>query len=114
MISSQTFLTSSVLLSMPSLVSWICSAKASTVNFLRHVDGEIVDLAHMAAGRLDVHMESLDIRPFILVVASEVESLVNEKSLNLSLVMGGALPRIRTDPTHLRQNLVNLLGNAIK
>jgi signal transduction histidine kinase len=53
-------------------------------------------------------------RPFVLDVASEIESLVSEKSLSLSLVMGAALPRIRTDPTHLRQILVNLLGNAVK
>src|SRR6476469_5252997 len=86
----------------------------ASANHLRHLVDQILDLAKMAAGRLDVHAETLDVRPFILDVASEMESLVNEKNLNLSLVMGGSLPRIRTDPTHLRQILVNLLGNAVK
>jgi len=86
----------------------------ASANHLRHLVDQILDLAKMAAGRLDVHTEVLDIRPFILDVASEVESLVNEKNLSLSLTMGGTLPKIRTDPTHLRQILVNLIGNAIK
>jgi signal transduction histidine kinase len=86
----------------------------ASANHLRHLVDQILDLAKMAAGRLDVHTESLDVRPFILDVASEVESLLNEKSLSLSLAMGSSLPRIRTDPTHLRQILVNLIGNAIK
>src|SRR6476619_1126087 len=86
----------------------------ASANHLRHLVDQILDLAKMAAGRLDVHAETLDVRPFILDVASEMESLVNEKSLNLSLAMGAALPRIRTDPTHLRQILVNLIGNAVK
>ena len=86
----------------------------ASANHLRHLVDQILDLAKMAAGRLDVHSEPLDIRPFILDVASEVESLVNEKSLSLSLAMGSSLPRIKSDPTHLRQILVNLLGNAIK
>jgi signal transduction histidine kinase len=86
----------------------------ASANHLRHLVDQILDLAKMAAGRLDVHAESLDVRPFILDVASEVESLVNEKNLSLSLVMGGSIPRIRSDPTHLRQILVNLIGNAIK
>ena len=86
----------------------------ASANHLRHLVDQILDLARMAAGRLDVHTESLDVRSFILDVASEVESLVNEKNLSLSLVMGSALPKIRTDPTHLRQILVNLIGNAIK
>lgn len=86
----------------------------ASANHLRHLVDQILDLAKMAAGRLDVHPESFDLRPFILDVASEVESLVNEKDLSLSLVMRGALPRIRSDPTHLRQILVNLIGNAVK
>jgi signal transduction histidine kinase len=86
----------------------------ASANHLRHLVDQILDLAKMAAGRLDVHSEDLDVRPFILDVASEVESLLNEKNLSLSLAMGSSLPRIRSDPTHLRQILVNLLGNAIK
>jgi signal transduction histidine kinase len=86
----------------------------ASANHLRHLVDQILDLAKMAAGRLDVHSEDLDVRPFILDVASEVESLINEKSLSLSLAMGSSLPRIRSDPTHLRQILVNLIGNAIK
>ena len=86
----------------------------ASANHLRHLVDQILDLAKIAAGRLDVHAEVLDIRPFILDVASEVESLLNEKNLTLSLTMGAALPKIRTDPTHLRQILVNLIGNAVK
>jgi signal transduction histidine kinase len=86
----------------------------ASANHLRHLVDQILDLAKIAAGHLDVHTEVLDIRPFILDVASEVESLVNEKDLGLSLAMGSGLPRIRTDPTHLRQILVNLIGNAVK
>src|SRR5881227_2559112 len=72
----------------------------ASANHLRHLVDQILDLAKIAAGRLDV--------------ASEVESLLNEKNLTLSLTMGAALPKIRTDPTHLRQILVNLIGNAVK
>ena len=86
----------------------------ASANHLRHLVDQVLDLAKMAAGRLEIHTESIDLRPFVLDVASEVESLVSEKGLSLSLVMGAALPRIRTDPTHLRQILMNLLGNAVK
>jgi signal transduction histidine kinase len=86
----------------------------ASANHLRHLVDQVLDLAKMAAGRLEIHTETIDLRPFVLDVASEIESLVSEKGLSLSLVMGAALPRICTDPTHLRQILVNLLGNAVK
>lgn len=86
----------------------------ASANHLRHLVDQVLDLAKMAAGRLEIHTETIDLRPFVLDVASEIESLVSEKGLSLSLVMGAALPKIRTDPTHLRQILMNLLGNAVK
>ena len=86
----------------------------ASANHLRHLVDQILDLAKMAAGRLEVHTEILDLRPFVLDVVSEVESLLSEKGLSLSVSVGATLPRVRTDPTHLRQILVNLLGNAVK
>jgi signal transduction histidine kinase len=86
----------------------------ASASHLRHLVDQILDLAKMAAGRLEVHSEPIDLRPFILDVASEVEPLVNEKNLYLSLALGSALPRVRTDATHLRQIVLNLLSNAVK
>lgn len=86
----------------------------ASASHLRHLVDQILDLAKITAGRLEVHTEPIDLRPFILDVAADVEPLIGEKGLALSLAVGPGLPRLRTDPTHLRQILVNLLGNAIK
>jgi signal transduction histidine kinase len=87
---------------------------ASSANHLRHLVDQVLDIAKMAAGRLEVHTELVDLRPFVLNVASEIEALVGERQLNLSLAVSRTLPKVRTDPTHLRQILLNLLGNAVK
>ena len=86
----------------------------ASANHLRHLVDQVLDLAKMAAGRLEVHTEPVELRPFVFDVASEVEPLMTEKGLSFSLAIGATLPRVRTDPTHLRQILINLLGNAVK
>ncbi|MBI1808376.1 MAG: HAMP domain-containing histidine kinase [Gemmatimonadetes bacterium] len=86
----------------------------SSANHLRQLVEQVLDLAKMAAGRLEVHRELIKLRPFVIDVAAEVEPLVNEKGLAFSIAVPATLPRIATDATHLRQILVNLLGNAIK
>ena len=86
----------------------------SSANHLRLLVEQVLDLAKMAAGRLEVHTELIKLRPFVIDVASEVEPLINEKGLAFSIAVPASLPRIATDPAHLRQILVNLLGNAIK
>jgi signal transduction histidine kinase len=87
---------------------------AASATHLRHLVDQVLDIAKIAAGRLEVHPETIVLRSFVLNVASELESLINERGLNLSIAVGVTLPRVRTDPTHLRQILVNLIGNAVK
>ncbi len=86
----------------------------ASATHLRHLVDQILDLGRIAAGRLEMHVEPVDLRPFLLDVASEMEPLVNEKALRLTLRLGTTVPRIRTDPVHLRQIMLNLLGNSVR
>lgn len=87
---------------------------ASSANHLRQLVDQILDLAKMAAGRLDVQWELVELQSFVLDLTSEIEALLAERGLALSLSLSTSLPRVRTDPMHLRQIMLNLLGNALK
>ncbi len=86
----------------------------ASANHLRHLVDQILDLAKMAAGRLEIHREPVDVRLVLLDIVSEVEALAGEKGIVVSIVPEASRMRVRTDPLHLRQILMNLLGNAIK
>lgn len=87
---------------------------AASASHLRQLVDQILDIARIAAGRLEVSREVISLRPYVLNIASELESLFSERALRLSISVPATLPRVRTDPTHLRHILVNLLGNAVK
>lgn len=86
----------------------------SSATHLRHLVDQVLDLAKMAAGRMELHPEPLDVQSFLQDVLTEMESLAAERGLTTDLDPADQLPRISTDPVHLRQILVNLIGNAIK
>lgn len=76
---------------------------------------DILDLSRIESGKLAV--EQLPCSPAQLI--SEVFSLMRVraegKKIGLEAVYEGPIPEtIQTDPTRLRQILINLLGNAIK
>ncbi|MEO8879546.1 MAG: ATP-binding protein [Gemmatimonadaceae bacterium] len=87
---------------------------ASSASHLRQLVDQILDLAKMAAGRLDVQWDVFELKAFIVDLSSEIEALLTERGLTLSISVSTSLPRVRTDPMHLRQIVLNLLGNAIK
>jgi len=76
---------------------------------------DILDLSKIEAGKFAV--ERLTCSPCQIV--AEVESLIrvrsDAKGLRLDVEYEGAIPEtIQTDPTRLRQILINVLGNAVK
>ena len=87
---------------------------AGSATHLRQLVDRLLDIAKIAAGRLEVTPETIVLRPFVLDVASEMESLVAERGLALSIAIGPSLPKVQSDRTHLRQILINLIGNAVK
>lgn len=87
---------------------------ATSTAHLRTLVDQLLDIAKIAAGRVDIHAEDVSLKPFVLDVAAEMESLVNERGLTLTISIGPSVARVRTDATHLRQILINLIGNAVK
>jgi len=82
---------------------------------LLSVINDILDVSKIEAGRMTV--EPTVCSPFEVV--SEVRALMDlrarEKSLELRVEHVGPIPElVRTDPTRLRQILLNLVNNAIK
>jgi signal transduction histidine kinase/ActR/RegA family two-component response regulator len=83
--------------------------------YLINLINDILDLSKIEAGKIDV--EKIQCSPY--QVLSEVVSLVSvrakAKNLSLEIEYDGPIPEsIQSDPTRLRQILINLTGNAIK
>ncbi|MBI1310741.1 response regulator [bacterium] len=76
---------------------------------------EILDLSKIEAGRLDVELVPVSVREMVNDVIAALRIRAKEKHLDLRVDYATAIPdRIRTDPTRIRQILMNLLGNALK
>jgi PAS domain S-box-containing protein len=76
---------------------------------------DVLDLSKIEAGRLDIADEACDLHQLLRSVLDIVRPRAEEQRLEFTFELGADVPvGIRTDPTKLRQALVNLLGNAVK
>ncbi len=83
--------------------------------FLLELINDILDLSKVEAGKMEV--ESIEASPGHVVaeVASLMGVRADEYRVDLKFECVGPIPEsIHTDPTRLRQVLINLVGNAIK
>lgn len=74
---------------------------------------EVLDLSRVEAGRVQLRHEVVLVSDLMGELAAAVLPLVEQRGNTLSVEVAGDL-EIHTDPTRLRQVLLNLLGNAAK
>ena len=76
---------------------------------------DVLDLSKIEAGKLEIEQLDVHLHSFVNEICSLISVNAQDKSLRLNVLAKTALPvKIKTDPTRLRQILLNLLGNAIK
>ncbi len=75
---------------------------------------DVLDLSKIEAGKMELHLETFELRPAIEAVASTVAPLVEKNGNRLELDLAADLGGMRADVTRVRQVLFNLLSNACK
>jgi signal transduction histidine kinase len=87
--------------------------KASARHLLSLID-EILTFTRLDAGRETVIPEAIDLDIALKDASEIIEPLATAKKLELKIVSPGAGSYVESDPTKIRQILVNLMSNAVK
>jgi len=76
---------------------------------------DILDFAKIEAGKLALEPRATELHPLVSSAIQLMQPNASSQGVTLHSAIAAALPRwVLTDPTRLRQVLLNLLGNAIK
>jgi PAS domain S-box-containing protein len=75
---------------------------------------DILDLAKIEAGRVELHLESFNIEEICQASLMFVKQLAYQKQLKLILEVAPQITTIIADQRRVKQILVNLLSNAVK
>jgi PAS domain S-box-containing protein len=76
---------------------------------------DVLDLSKIEAGRIDIEQTATDLKQLTTDLHHVVADSARRKGLFLSMAIAPNVPRrVAADGRHLRQVLLNLVGNAIK
>lgn len=81
---------------------------------LLHVINDILDLAKVDAGKLEIHLQSVETGAITNAVMSTAKGLLGAKPVRLEHKTPEEMPTAWADETRLRQVLLNLYSNACK
>ncbi|MCB0198113.1 MAG: HAMP domain-containing histidine kinase, partial [Anaerolineae bacterium] len=75
---------------------------------------DILDLSKIEAGKMDLYLETFNIRAMIREVSNTVQPLMEQKNNTFAVNLSENLGEMYADLTKVRQSLFNLLSNASK
>lgn len=82
---------------------------------LRLLANDVLDLAKIERGKLNLERQSTDLRNLIAETRSLMDPLAHEEGLEFRCTSRSKVPKqVQIDPYRLKQVLINLVSNAIK
>jgi signal transduction histidine kinase/CheY-like chemotaxis protein/HAMP domain-containing protein len=75
---------------------------------------EVLDLSKIEAGKLEINYEQVALASLVGDVVGEAEPLAAKNGNRLQVECAADIGTVRSDPTRLRQIMLNLLSNACK
>jgi signal transduction histidine kinase/Na+/proline symporter len=81
---------------------------------LTRMINDLLDLSKIEAGRLDLHLEPMELEPVFSRALGTTHPLFAEKNIRASGEVAAGLPPVYADADWLHQVLTNLLSNAVK
>jgi signal transduction histidine kinase len=75
---------------------------------------DILDLAKIESGKMEVRVEDFSIRDVCEALTNLMRPVADRKNIELTCELDEAIPLLRQDPGKIRQIVYNLLSNAIK
>jgi two-component system sensor histidine kinase ResE len=81
---------------------------------LRRLVMDLVDLAALESGDIELAVDRVVLQPLLAAAVSEMQPLAMHAGVRLTMECSGNLPAARADAARLQQVVSNLLDNAIK
>ena len=91
-----------------------CSGILSSSGELLNLINDILDLASIEAGYMELELESFAVKPMMEVIYSLNRERARQNKLNLALQCPDTIGRMVADERRLKQVMFNLVSNAIQ
>lgn len=75
---------------------------------------ELLDLARMESGHVELHIFEVDIHPFVEKIGRKFQGIAKEKGVQLAVDFRTSIEQHSFDPDRMEQVLTNLIDNAIR